>query len=107
MRYRTWVHEHLDNLEDVTKVAHFFKLLLSCYPMVIVMRLFKAFAAQPRLAVVTSTLSICMVDMLHFLLVFLSVFMTYAVAGVLLFGREVDDFTTYPRAINACFRHMM
>jgi len=97
----------IDTLAVECQSAQNFRLLLGMYPMLIVMRLFEAFAHQPRLSIVTSTLGDAFVDLAHFLLVFLSIFLTYAVAGVVLFGREVDSFTNVMRACNTCFRIMM
>eukprot|EP00746_Dinoflagellata_sp_MGD_P145113 gnl/MRDRNA2_/MRDRNA2_77764_c0_seq1.p1 gnl/MRDRNA2_/MRDRNA2_77764_c0~~gnl/MRDRNA2_/MRDRNA2_77764_c0_seq1.p1 ORF type:complete len:1096 (+),score=233.83 gnl/MRDRNA2_/MRDRNA2_77764_c0_seq1:65-3352(+) len=105
--YRAQMNEHIAALEDQVHGSHLLKLVLASYPMIIVLRLFKAFASQPRLAVVTKTLDCASIDLVHFLLVFSSVFLTYAVAGVVLFGREVDSFTTFGRAVNTCFRCMM
>ena len=45
-----------------------FRMLLAAYPGVIVLRLFKAFNAQPRLALVTRTLQAAGTDLYHFML---------------------------------------
>jgi len=105
--YRAKCMEFLNALDAEVHRTYEFRIFLGVYPLVIIMRLFKAFSAQPRLSMVTRTLSGAAVDLLHFLLVFSSIFLTYAVAGILLFGREADGFTTLPRAIVSCFRFMM
>lgn len=105
--YRAKGEEVMEALEKQVNYANKFKLVLALYPLGIVFRLFKAFASQPRLAVVTQTIVVATVDLLHFLLVFVSIFYTYTVAGVMLFGREVDAFTTFGRGINTCFRIML
>mmetsp|Transcript_60169 Transcript_60169/g.105411 ORF Transcript_60169/g.105411 Transcript_60169/m.105411 type:complete len:1208 (+) Transcript_60169:107-3730(+) len=105
--YREQAVKYIDALQEEVMQAHVFRILLGLYPMLIVVRLFKAFAAQPRLSLVTRTLGSAGVDLIHFLLVFASIFMTYAIAGVVLFGREVDGFTNLSRATNTCFRCMM
>ena len=43
-----------------------FRLILCFYPMLLLLRLFKSFAAQPRLAVVTDTIKLASQDLLHF-----------------------------------------
>jgi len=96
----TFMHK----VEDLAVATRFLSGGLFWYPFVMMFRLFKAFAAQPRLAVVTQTLVAAAVDVAHFGVTFLSVFFTYTVSGVALFGREIDDFTTFPRACNACMR---
>merc|ERR1719161_1594499 len=103
-RYNNLVNEFI-NLQDTSvSYIHKFTLALALYPLVIIFRLFKAFSAQPRLAVVTKTMKNAMSDLLHFMLVFCSVFISFAIAGVVLFGREVYGFTTFPRAMNSCFQ---
>lgn len=97
----------LDVLQSEVATANNFRIILGSYPLLIVMRLFEAFAHQPRLSIVTSTLGDAAVDLVHFLLVFISIFITYAVAGVVLFGREVDTFTNLMRSHITCFRIMM
>lgn len=79
---------------------------LCLYPMIVMLRLFKSFAAQPRLAVVTATLTTAGQDMVHFFIVFTSVYICMAVNGVLLFGQDLEDFSTFDRSFHTCFRAM-
>mmetsp|Transcript_44328 Transcript_44328/g.77827 ORF Transcript_44328/g.77827 Transcript_44328/m.77827 type:complete len:1032 (-) Transcript_44328:95-3190(-) len=102
--YNDEVHNYLDILNGLVKYVHFLKVVLSCYPLIIVLRLFKAFSAQPRLALVTETLRVASVDLLHFLIVFCCVFFVLSVAGMMLFGRSTVEFETFPNSINAVFR---
>lgn len=48
-----------------------FRFWLCIYPVVLLMRLFKSFAAQKRLAIVTDTFSVAYNDLMHFFVVFL------------------------------------
>jgi len=84
-----------------------FRMSLCLYPMVAMLRLFKSFAAQQRLAIVTATLSRASQDILHFAIVFLSVFVCMMVNSVLFFGQDVQEFVSVPRAFHTCFRAMM
>lgn len=104
--YRRYGKEYVLALEKEIQFAYNFRMVQALYPLVIALRLFKAFGSQPRLAVVTRTLETAWVDLFHFLIIFLSVFFTYTVAGVVLFGREVSSFTTLFRAMITCFRAM-
>lgn len=105
--YQAKGKEYVEALEAGVHYYFYLKLMLSCYPMVIVMRLFKAFGAQPRLALVTNTLKEAQIDLLHFLLIVLTVFFSYMIAATTLFGREVKAFTTPFRSVITCFRAMM
>merc|ERR1712113_703218 len=62
---------------DVAQSLHTFQTMLAVYPFIIVSRFFKAFSFQPRLALVTATLSEAATDILHFGIVFGSVFIVY------------------------------
>lgn len=105
--YAKQVATYVDALEYTCFYVHTLRLVLSTYPLVIVIRLFKAFKAQPRLALVTNTLAVTYVDLLHFMLVFCSIFLTLCISGFVLFGRRVEMFETFPRSINTVFRLML
>merc|ERR1712151_574841 len=74
--------------------------------MVVMARLFKSFDAQPSLSVVTRTLMKSAQGMIHFFIVFFSVYYCMAVNGVLLFGQNTQDFADLFRATISCFRTM-
>jgi len=65
--------------------------------------LFKSFAAQPRLAIVTETFVEAQSDIFHFFIVFFSVYVCMAVNAVLFFGQDSVDFSTIDRAFHSCF----
>ena len=80
---------------------------LAMYPFVIAMRLFKAFAAQPRLSLVTETLKIAAVDILHFFVVFAAIFSALSAVGMCLFGYHDEDFSTFGRASITSFQVLL
>jgi len=80
--------------------------MLCVYPTIVMLRLFKSFKAQPRLALVTATMTKAKQDMLHFFIVFLSVYVCMMVNSILFFGQDVMEFGSVPRAIHSCFRAM-
>lgn len=78
--------------------------LIYVYVVVSILRLFKGFAAQPRLGVVTSTITESASDILHFLIVFASVFFGYALAGVVVFGRKMPEFCDIGTSMTTCWK---
>lgn len=84
-----------------------FRLALLFFPMLVMLRLFKSFHAQPRLAVVTKTLMVAAQDLLHFFIVLVSVYVCLAVAAVLLFGEDLEEFSTLDRSAITCFRALL
>lgn len=92
--------------EDMCLKEKEFRVCLYLYPNIMMMRLFKSFAAQPRLAIVTATIQRASVDLLHFLIVFVAVFVCMMVNSVLFFGQDLENFSTIPRAFHYCFLAM-
>jgi len=105
--YHNQLTVYMDALQSNVRYVHVMKLVLAAYPLVIVMRLFKAFSAQARLALVANTLIVAGVDLAHFMVIFTSVFVTLTMSGQVLFGRRVSSFATFPRAVNSVFRLML
>ena len=89
--YAMGLTEHVEILESTVFYVNNFRLVMAAYPLIIILRLFKAFAAQPRLAMVTKTLETAGQELVEFGLVFMSVFVTFTISGVGLFGREVTS----------------
>jgi len=94
-------------MEDVRALSYINRNTAALYPAVIIFRLLKAFSAQPRLAVVTRTLSNAFVDLYHFGIAFTAIFFSYSIMGMVLFGRELREFSTIGRAMFTCFRMLM
>jgi len=104
--YAGLVVDFYGQLELVCSQERLFRTSLCVYPMVVMLRLFKSFDAQPKLGVVTKTLVVSSQDMLHFGIVFFSVFCCLCLDAELLFGRDVVEFATFLRSMHSCFRLM-
>lgn len=81
--------ELYEKTEDAIDRANWVKWFSVLYLIMTLARLFKGFSAQPRLGLVTNTIWRAGSDILHFLVVFVSVFVAFAVGGVMLFGSKV------------------
>eukprot|EP00930_Biecheleria_cincta_P068799 TRINITY_DN56629_c0_g1_i1.p1 TRINITY_DN56629_c0_g1~~TRINITY_DN56629_c0_g1_i1.p1 ORF type:complete len:895 (+),score=178.65 TRINITY_DN56629_c0_g1_i1:33-2717(+) len=84
-----------------------FRFTLSFYPMVVMLRLFKSFDAQPRLSVVTKTLMTASQDIIHFFIIFFSVTVCMVLNATLIFGQDMEEFATIDRSFITCFRAML
>ncbi|CAJ1333623.1 unnamed protein product [Effrenium voratum] len=82
-------------------------LVSSFYPFCILLRLFKAFSLQPRLAVVTRTLWASFADLMHFGIIFISVFVTFVFMAMGFFGRTVEGYGNFQIAFVTLFRSLM
>jgi len=67
-------------------------------------RSFSVMHGQPRLAIVTATFATCMVDLVHFSVVFLILSTLFGSLGYALFGREIEAFSSPLRALWGCSR---
>jgi len=79
------------------------RVVMALYPLVILYRLFKSFTAQPRLAVVTRSLDVAMVDLYHFLIVFISILAIFSISALTMFGKLNYGYTTIVRTIQSVF----
>merc|ERR1719399_2451788 len=97
----------MDHFRQTFHFGHIFRIIASTFPLLLILRLFKAFDAQPRLALVTHTLEAAAKDVGHFLIVFFAIFLTFVVMSMALYGREIDEFASFPRAFHTCFVVLM
>lgn len=91
---------------DVAKLSGFLmssRLVICWYTIMIMFRFFQAFKAQPRLAVVTNTITRSFKDLVHFLVVFVVVVFAYSVAAMFLFGHRLLQFSELGTSLNTCF----
>lgn len=101
------VRDYTDKLIETVNVVTYLQRGLALYPLLVVFRLFKAFHAQPRLALVTMTMQGSAMDLLHFLFVCILVFIGFVTSGVVLFGREVAELSSMWRGTIYCFRLLL
>ena len=63
---------------------------MTVYMIITILNMFRAFRGQPRLAMVTNTIRMSVIDVFHFLIVFATVFFAFACLGMVLFGATVS-----------------
>ncbi|XP_017173437.1 polycystin-2-like protein 2 isoform X5 [Mus musculus] len=66
--------------------------------------IFKFISFNETMSQLSSTLSRCMKDIVGFAIMFFIIFSAYAQLGFLVFGSQVDDFSTFQNSIFAQFR---
>lgn len=93
-----------DTLYDLTSWC---QMAVALFHIILVCRFFLAARGQPRLAVVLSTIRKASVDLLHLLIVFMIIFIAYAVSGHILFGRRLQEFATFQGSFARCFQIVM
>jgi len=93
-----------DIVDEWVKADSVLRTVLAIYPFIIGMRFFKVFALQPRLGVVTATLRLSFVDIIHFFMVFAAIFLVFCTSAMIIFGQEMEDFTNFGRCVTSVFR---
>merc|ERR1712151_1373879 len=70
-------------------------------------KLFKGYRANPRLQIVSTTISRSFLDIVHFFLVFFTIFFCFAFIGHIFFGADVHEFSSVWKAFYTCFSTLM
>lgn len=83
-------------------VSSYHRLLITYMNILLMFRCFVAMGVQPKLAMVLRTLKETSVDVVHFLIIFLATFAAFAVAGVMVFGKRFENFSSFVRAFGMC-----
>merc|ERR1712232_800766 len=92
-----------EKVDEIVQGGETRRVWIALYPFAVVSRFFKAFASQPRLSLVTQTVTRAAVDLIHFGIVFFSIFMLFTLSGVILFGIDVREFANFARAFDNSF----
>mmetsp|Transcript_17866 Transcript_17866/g.46048 ORF Transcript_17866/g.46048 Transcript_17866/m.46048 type:complete len:413 (+) Transcript_17866:183-1421(+) len=94
------LHEQMTVISDFLAL---FRMYLGMFMLLVACACLEAFAAQPRLAILTETIYAAGTDLFHFMVVLSIVFLSYVISGMFLFGRRVWEFSKITRAIPTCF----
>jgi hypothetical protein len=80
---------------------------LSVFAIFLIVRFFRVFSMQPKLAMVTNTLYYAWVDIFHHMIIFLTMLISYGFAGMFIFGRRDPGFSDIVLAVAQCFVVML
>jgi hypothetical protein len=101
--YPPLVRDLHEQLSDTVEYLATWRLVLCWYTLLLSLKFLQSFAAQPRLAVVTNTLLRAGVDLIHFFIVTITIFLSYVVSGMLIFGRRLWNWSNMSLAFNEAF----
>eukprot|EP00746_Dinoflagellata_sp_MGD_P042634 gnl/MRDRNA2_/MRDRNA2_20331_c0_seq1.p1 gnl/MRDRNA2_/MRDRNA2_20331_c0~~gnl/MRDRNA2_/MRDRNA2_20331_c0_seq1.p1 ORF type:complete len:876 (-),score=112.28 gnl/MRDRNA2_/MRDRNA2_20331_c0_seq1:19-2646(-) len=101
------VHKFYSTFRHTLHQYHGFRVWVAFFPLILCLRLFKSFHAQPKLSLLLRTLHKASNDILHFGLVFVATFMSFTMMANVLFGRELMQFRTFGRSLTSCFEVLM
>lgn len=93
----------IDDLEFLIwiKVRH--RLGMFWYVTVIMVRFFRAFAGQPRVATIGRTIAQAGMDVVHLAIILFVVFGNFVLGGMMLFGAELKNWSTFTKGMRSTF----
>ncbi|CAE8632832.1 unnamed protein product, partial [Polarella glacialis] len=103
---KTWT-SLLDRAVTVTTWFDGFRVLLFWYTLVIGTQFVKIFRGQPKLAQLMATFSSAAEDLIHFALVFLTLFLNFAFGGFAIWGLVLEEWSTPVKAVVTTLRALM
>lgn len=83
-----------------------YRTTLLIYPFSLMLRLGLGFSGNARLSMTTSVITASASNLFHFMLVYMSFLVCFTVLGVLMFGREVEGFSTMSRSLQSNIQMM-
>lgn len=93
--------EIIEDIESLMELKVMQRLGMFWYTMIFLLRWFRGFKGQARISQITSTLTSALADLLHFAIIFGVLFINFALAGHVLFGSEVTEWSTITKALQS------
>eukprot|EP00930_Biecheleria_cincta_P045396 TRINITY_DN31296_c0_g1_i1.p1 TRINITY_DN31296_c0_g1~~TRINITY_DN31296_c0_g1_i1.p1 ORF type:complete len:962 (+),score=175.07 TRINITY_DN31296_c0_g1_i1:292-2886(+) len=91
----------LDHADLVSSWFDNFRVLLFWYTLVIASQFSKIFRGQPKMAMLVTAFSNASEDLLHFVMLFLVLFVSFATGGFMIWGTALDNWSTIGLAVGS------
>jgi len=98
------VFTHVDNIFTMNR---YMKYCMFFYSFALIFRFFKAFAAQPRLAVVAETLSSAQTDIIHLFIVLSTIIFAFVLAALIMFGGNLKEYSSITLSLMSSFEILL
>lgn len=105
--YRTQWQKILDAAIGVYDRKQYYQLSLFWYNLILAMRFLKNFMAQAKLAMLQLTVGTTSWDLYHLFVFFAMLFLNFQIGGHILFGPEIEAWSTLPAAGATSMRMML
>jgi len=90
----------LDQLTKLRRCYLVVQITMALNTLFVVVKFFKSFNANARLRVVTDTFRIAGEDLIHFGIMFTTIFLPFTIIGHILFGSDIQEFSSITSSIN-------
>ncbi|GMF11557.1 unnamed protein product [Phytophthora lilii] len=92
----------IDMLKSVAKLTVALRLIATLAIFLLSLRILKRFRFHPRLSILTRTVASALHQFGAFFIVFIVIFVTFAVSGTILFGDRVEEFASLQVSMETC-----
>ncbi|KAE9362227.1 hypothetical protein PF008_g309 [Phytophthora fragariae] len=99
---RARLYAVIDLLQSVAKLTVALRLVATLAVFLLGLRILKRFRFHPRLSILTRTVANALHQFGAFFVVFIVIFVTFAVSGTILFGDRVEEFSSLQIAMESC-----
>lgn len=106
-KYEMLLNDLAEQAEQTVLIYNDLKWYISLFTLSSGLKFLKAFRANPKLNVVTQTVVNASGDLAHFSLVVFALLMAFVLVAHILFGSQVNGFTTPMETLDTCFFIML
>jgi hypothetical protein len=99
----TFVSGVVDSFDAIITIQGAYATMNGINIFLCLLRFLKCCDFQPRMGVVTRTLSLAFQDLAHFIALLLIILFLYATMGTIVFGSKIEQFSTYIRSLRTVF----
>ncbi|GMF30104.1 unnamed protein product [Phytophthora fragariaefolia] len=99
---RARLYAVIDMLKSVAKLTVALRLIATLAVFLLGLRILKRFRFHPRLSILTRTVASALHQFGAFFVVFIVIFVTFAISGTVLFGDRVEEFSSLQVAMETC-----
>jgi len=101
--YNEAVTDILDRMNTLVLFKIYHRIGMFWYTVILMARFFKGFRGQPRIALISKTLALASVDLVHYYIILATVFVNFSLGGYVLFGAQTYAWSTLHNAANSAF----
>ena len=99
--------EERDEMKQLVEYLQTYMTLSGINIILLLGRILKLMDFQPRLGVITHTLALATVDLIHFFIIFILIFMGFAFIGHVIFGYVSSHFNDMTSSVNSLFQNLL
>lgn len=97
------MNEIHDSFNILVMMKTYHRIAMFWYTVILMARFFKGFRGQPRIAVISKTLALASMDLVHYYYILATVFVNFSLGGYVLFGAQLHAWSTIQNSCMSAF----